>query len=94
MGKRSNLWDRAAAAVDLATEPSPKQSLVEIVGERRVLIENHCGVSGYGTQEICVKSKNGNILICGKELELMQMTKDQLIINGMVECVKFCRGGK
>lgn len=94
MGNRGNIWNRTADAVDLKTEPSPKQSLIEILGKNRVLIENHCGVTNYGTEEICVKTKSNCISICGSQLELIQMTKDCLIINGTIECVRFCGGGK
>ena len=31
----------------------PGQPVVELVGDRRVLIENHIGVTEYGTERIC-----------------------------------------
>ena len=92
MTKRKHLLEKIAVAADLSTEPIPKQPLVEIAGERRVLIENHFGVTGYGTDEICVKVRYGNILICGDHLELARMTKGQLIISGTIGSVELCRG--
>ncbi len=94
MGERKHIWDRMAVAADLSSEPVPKQPLVEIAGERRVLIENHFGVTGYGSQEICVKVRFGHIVICGNGLELVRMTKEQLVIMGTIDGVRFCRGGK
>ena len=94
MGQRKYIWDRVAVAADLSGEPMPKQSLIEIAGERRVIIENHCGVIGYGTDEICVKMRSGNIIVCGKGLELVRMTKEQLVIMGTIDCVRLCKGGK
>ena len=48
MGK--HFIDRMADAADLPDEPIPGQPLVEIAGERRVLIERHSGVTEYGRQ--------------------------------------------
>ncbi len=94
MGKRKHLWEKLAEVTDLKTEPIPKQPLVEIIGERRVLIENHCGIIGYAMSEVCVKVRFGHIQICGNGLELNCMTKDQLVIAGTIECVRLCKGGR
>ncbi len=93
MVDRKHIWDRVAVAADLSCEPLPKQTLVEIAGERRVLIENHCGVSGYSSNEIWVKVRSGKVAICGDGLELVKMTKEQLVVIGRIEYVRFCHGG-
>ena len=91
MGK--HFIDRLTEVADLPDEPIPGQSLVEIAGERRVLIERHCGVIEYGRQQICVKVKFGVVCITGQGLELTRMTKEQLIISGCISCVKLERRG-
>ncbi len=93
MSDRKYLWERFSEAADLATEPAPRQSLVEVFGQRRVLIENHCGIAGYGSEEICVKVRCGQIIISGSRLELSRMTREQLVVTGCVDCVRFCKGG-
>lgn len=92
MGK--HFMERVADATDLQDEPIPGQPLVEIAGERRVLIERHCGVTEYGRQQICVKVKYGTVCVTGQGLELTRMTKEQLIISGCIECVKLERRGR
>ncbi len=94
MKQRKNLLERMAFAADLSTEPLPKLPLVELAGEHRVLVENHLGVIQYGCQEICVKVSYGHISISGKRLELARMTKEQLVITGIIEGVCLCRGRK
>ena len=93
MGERKNILEKIAVATDLRSEPLLKQSLVEIIGQRRVLIENHCGIIGYGKQEICVKVRTGKILVCGNCLEIVQMTREQLIILGSIDEIRLLRGG-
>ena len=90
MKERRTVWERIISATDLGTEPPPRQPLVEIAGGRRVLIENHRGVSQYGSNEICVNVEYGSIHICGQKLDLSCMSKEQLIVNGIIESVRLC----
>lgn len=83
---------KLAWAADLPDEPIPGQPLVEIIDNRRVLIENHHGVNEYGASLIRVKVKFGTICVSGCELELARMTKDQVIISGTIESVTLNRG--
>ena len=92
MGSKRNFIDRIATAVDLQDEPIPGMPLVEIAGERRVLIENHRGVLEYGTERIRVKVKFGHVCVCGSGLELARMNRGQLVISGVVNEVHLIRG--
>ncbi len=89
---KKGILERAIMGADLPGEAVPGLPLVEIMGEHRVLIENHKGVVGYGCTEICVKVKFGVIKVCGDGLMLSRMTKQQLIISGKIDCVYLCRG--
>lgn len=88
MKQRRSVWERIVSVADLGTELPPKLPLVELAGDRRVLIENHRGVSQYGCSEICVNVDYGSIYIYGQKLDLACMSKDQLIITGMIESVR------
>ncbi len=89
MGK-NYLLERVAKAMDLSNEPIPGKPLVEIVGSRSVLIENHCGVLSYSKEQVTVKTKNGHICICGSGMVLTKMSKDQLRICGNIKNVELC----
>ena len=78
--------------VDLPGETVPGLPLVEIIGEHRVLIENHKGVVGYGSEEICIKVKFGTIKVLGNELMLSRMTKQQIVISGIIDSVFLHKG--
>ena len=93
MGKRRQIWERLADGADLAAEPMPGQPIVEIAGDRRVLIENHYGVKEYSREKIAVKVKYGFVCICGCNLELIRMTKEQLVISGRIDTVGLIRRG-
>lgn len=93
MGKRRYIWERLADGADLAAEPMPGQPIVEIAGDRRVLIENHFGVKEYSRERIAVKVKYGFVCVCGCGLELIRMTREQLVISGRIDAVSLVRRG-
>jgi len=88
---RRGFWNAMMGAADLDTEPRPGEPLVEMAGQGRVLIENHMGVMGYGTEEICVKVKFGQVIVSGTKMILSRMTQSQLLITGCIDSVRFCR---
>ena len=91
MDRRRGLLDRLAEGADLPGEAIPGQPLVELSGDRRVLIENHRGVIEYSKDRIGIRVSYGQILICGQGLELVRMSKEQLIIVGRIDGINLCR---
>ena len=94
MKEHKNVLEKITVAADLASEPLPLQPLIEIVGRGRVLVENHRGVVGYDDQKICIKVRYGRAFVCGSNLRIIKMTKQQLIITGMIDGVQLCREDK
>ena len=91
MKGKEHLLQRLTDRVDLAGEPLPGQTVVEIAGENRVLIENYCAVREYSPQRIGIRVKYGMAVVCGCNLELRRMTKDHLIISGRIDSVSLQR---
>ena len=90
--KRPGGWmERLAEGMDLNGETLPGMPLVEICGEGRVLIEQHCGVSRYGSEQICVRVKYGEVEILGCGMELAKMSKEQLVVLGRIDSVRLVR---
>ena len=77
---------------DLPDEPLNGLPLVEIAGDRRVLIERHLGVTEYTKERILIKVRIGQICVYGDEMELSSMTKGQLIIRGQIAGVHIIKG--
>ena len=59
--------------------------IVELAGQRRLLIENHQGVLSYGRNEIKIKVGYGSIIVAGSELQLMEMSRVKLAICGKID---------
>lgn len=93
MGRGHDFWMRLTDSAELTGAGIPGQPIVEIAGERRVLIENHFGVSQYSREKIGVKVKYGFVCVCGCGLELVRMTREQLVIAGRIDSVSLIRRG-
>lgn len=91
MRQKRDWLQRLTEGADLPGEASPALPLVELAGDRRVLIEHHRGVTQYGTDRICVNVKFGQVAVCGCGLELARMTREQLVICGRIDSVTLLR---
>ena len=63
----------------------PVIPIVELAGSRRVLVENHLGVTQYSGETIGIKMKYGEIQINGCGLTLEQMTRVKLVVTGRID---------
>lgn len=92
MKRRNEIVRRTTEALDVPGDLFPGMPLIELYGNRRVLIENHRGVAGYTCCAISICTDLGIYLICGKHLEIVNMTKHRLVVAGTIESVTIdCR---
>lgn len=91
MGKNDHWVQRLADRADLHGESLPGVPVMELAGDRRVLIERHRGVTEYSAERICVLLCYGTLCICGGGLELIRMTRDQLVISGRIDGISIRR---
>ena len=71
------------------SDPMPGQTLVEWLGDCRVIIENHCGVAVYEENEICIRVKRGCYRVCGKYLHIARITSKCLVITGRIQGIAY-----
>lgn len=68
-----------------------KLPLVELTGYDRVLVENHLGVLAYSLQEIRIKVSYGTLSVAGCELQILQLSREQLVIKGKIDTIELFR---
>ena len=93
MGKGSRFLEQLPQSADMSGECLPGQSLLELLGDNRVLIERHRGVQEYSRERIGIKMRYGQVVVCGCGLEMIHMTRDQLVIRGRIDCITLHRRG-
>lgn len=85
--KEKNSVYRVLMGLSLPGEIPPGWPLVEILGNKRVLIENLEGVCCYDPCKVTVKVRMGYISVSGIDLQLRQMAHNQLTITGIIHSV-------
>ncbi len=84
MGRGHSFLDRLAEESDLPSELLPGRTIVELAGDSRVLIENHFGIKAYSLEKVVINVSFGQLSVCGHCLDILRMTKEQLIIRGEI----------
>ncbi|MBQ3251881.1 MAG: YabP/YqfC family sporulation protein [Oscillospiraceae bacterium] len=83
---------RIPEMLNLPDQTLPGVPIIEIYGDRRVLIEGRCGVVQYGDKCIQLRNACGIVRICGHNLCVVELSGRQIIITGRVEGVSIFRG--
>jgi len=91
MKKSERMLEIITANAGASSDALPGMPLVEIIGQCRVLIENHKGVSAYCANRIHINVSYGELCVCGSGLKLAYMSKQRLVITGRIESVALCR---
>lgn len=67
---------------------------VTSIGNRALLVENHCGIRSFSQDRIVLASRSGCIEVSGSALELSQVRPGALVIRGSIQDVKLpCQEG-
>lgn len=86
-----NWIQRIADGIELDSEILPMLPIIEIAGDKRVLIERYRGITEYTGDRIGISVPFGTVYICGNGLEITRMSGEQLVISGRIEIVQLHR---
>ena len=84
-----NLLAKAAGLFDLHPELLEGLPHIEILGGRRMLIENHQGIVSYGNTEIVVNGGPMVIKVEGIDLRIRSITIMAMWIEGTITNIAF-----
>ena len=60
-----------------------------LTGDRQLLIEQHRGLTRYSTEEIVIALQKGSVRLTGKNLRLVPMDKEAVLIAGEIRCLEY-----
>lgn len=103
--KYKNNWNQTRQQRENAGLPSGKElvveslklpkdsllgaSIVTITGNTEIFVENYKGIIEYTSQMILLQGKTCKIEICGKRLNIVYYTNEDMKINGYVDAVRY-----
>ena len=81
--------ERMAESLKLPKDSVLGASIVTITGKRDVFVENYKGIIEYTDCRIILQGKNCKIEICGKRLNILYYTNEDMKISGWIENVRY-----
>ena len=75
--------------LEIPVELSTNNPKITVVGFERVLIENYKGILEYQDYFVRLNTHIGIININGFNLNLEEMTNDDLLVNGKIDSIDF-----
>ena len=84
MQKKRN---RLSELLDIPRELDKKQTKVTIISFEEILIENYKGIMEYEEFYVKINTELGLININGFNLNLEQMTNDDIIVKGVINSI-------
>ncbi len=79
-----NLRDKATAAMKIPESIFTEMPIAEILGTKKVRIENHNGIIKYTADEILFKTSEGVLKISGKSMQIESLIAGQTVIKGEI----------
>ena len=83
-----NLVVKASEWLNLPAEATAGLARVDIVGNRRVSVENHRGVGAFGPEYMELLTRDGAIRVRGQALKLVVMNQQELVVSGQIRSVE------
>lgn len=83
----SNKMKKISQILDIPRELDKKQTKVTIISFDEILIENYKGIMEYEEFFIKINTELGVISINGFNLNLEQMTNDDIIVKGIINSI-------
>lgn len=80
----AQMYDGARELEAEATEPR-----IELLGDRRVIVENHRGILEYGAERMRIACGRLTLCVAGEGLELCALSMNELAVTGRIRAVTY-----
>lgn len=90
-GVWSRMGAQAVDRLDLPVELAHGMPQMELMGQRQFLMARHKGVLSYSTEVVEISAEELIVRVCGRELQLLAMTEEELRLGGEIEKVELVR---
>ncbi len=91
MGKFNNLRSKLADDLEIPNDAFSDNFDLRMHGNKKVIIENHSGITVYENDQVGIKTIESNILIKGSKFKIEEINNYNVIIRGNVEEIIFSK---
>ncbi len=89
--EKENTKHRFSETAGLPKDVVKGLPIMTMLGWEELCIENYRGIIEYTEELIRIQTKNGQIRVCGKRMEIESYTNDEMVVKGEIlslECKK------
>lgn len=87
----SSIREKMISVVDLPKDVVLGMSILTVLGNNEICIENYRGIIEYTDTLIRVQTKEKQIKIQGKRLQIEYYTNDEMKIKGYIHSIEYCK---
>jgi sporulation protein YqfC len=91
MGKFNNFRSYLADNLEIPNDAFSDNFDLRMHGNKKVVIENHTGITVYENDEIGIKTNDQNILIKGSKFKIEEINSFKVIVKGEIKEIIFSK---
>lgn len=84
MKKLGHLKENIVTALEIPEDLAYREVLLTVTGRESVIIENYKSILKYTAQEVELLTFRGRLKLCGKNLEILSFTPEEMQIKGRI----------
>lgn len=89
MGKFNNLRSKLADDLEIPNDALSDNFDLRMHGNKKVIIENHLGITIYENNQVGIKTIENNILIKGSKFKIEEINNYNVIVRGNIDEIIF-----
>jgi sporulation protein YqfC len=89
--KKLNEW--TSQVIDLPPDVTLDLPRLTLIGNRRIVIENHRGLVHFSDAQLKLAINNGVLELLGNELIIRTISADEISIEGRIDELKYIMNG-
>lgn len=87
----SNIREKMISAMDLPKDVVQGMSILTILGNHEICVENYRGIIEYTDTLIRIQTKEKQIKVQGNRLQIEYYTNDEMKIKGYIHSIEYCK---
>ena len=82
--KEKNIVGKISGILDVSLDMVADVPRITINDNREMTVENYKSIEGYEPEEIRLRSKHYRIIISGRELQIVAITDEEILVRGII----------
>jgi sporulation protein YqfC len=88
LNQKTPLSHKIARLLDLPLDTMIDWPRIILSGNKNVVIQNHRGIIEYDQSAARIATKLGELRISGRDLVLVHALKEEIIVEGKIDCIE------